>query len=297
MCNKDVAMNNNVLLFGKNSNIGSAIAKYLLSEGLIVRSFDSKDCDFLDKDGSSDFFKGLPAGPCTIVFLSVISKWLRNDYVSFLENVAIVNNFIQAQTQVNVKSIIYFSSVDVYGVSPELPVTEKTAIDPDTWFGLAKYCCEHEFKLSPLIKCPVTILRIPGVYGNPHNDRSAISRLINDAVDKKEVTIFGSGKILRDYVHAQDISSIVKYFIQKPFSGVLNLVTGKSSSLLEIVELIRQKVAGSFKIVHTAPDSGREFDLKFDNSKLMALVPEFRFMNLDKGMQSYLLQPAQKEKM
>lgn len=296
MHNKDVNNSGEVILFGKNSNIGSAIVKSFKKDGVKSRAFGSAGCDFMNKAQCIDFAKNLSAGPCAIVLLSVISKWLRNTYGSMLENIALVNNFIEAQSHIDTRHIIYFSSVDVYGASPKLPISEETKIDPDSWFGLAKYCCEWELTHSPLVKCPVTILRIPGAYGNPHNDRSAISKFIADAKDKGRVEVSGSGKILRDYIHTQDVARIVRLLVKRPYNGTINLVTGRSNSLLEIVEIIRKVMPEQFKVAHRPSDIEREFDLSFDISRLKSLFPDFKFTNLENGIRAYLREAELMEK-
>jgi len=287
--NQDVNIPEEIIVFGKNSNIGSAIVKSLgAQEGIKLLSFGFQDCDFLNAKECVSFFKKLPPRPFTIIFLSVISKWLRNNYESFLENIALVNNFIQAQSYINARQIIYFSSVDVYGTAPALTISEETKIEPDSWFGLAKYCCEWELGHSPLIKCPLTVLRIPGVYGNPLNDRSAISKFISDIKNKGCVEISGPGKILRDYIHTQDVAKMIKLLMQKRYDGTLNLVTGKSKSLLEIIEIIRRLIPDKFEVIHKASDLEREFNLSFNVGKLKLLFPKFKFTDLENGIRAYL---------
>ena len=285
-----------VIIFGKNSSIGSAIVKSLEGDSKKIRSFGSEECDFLNREQCISFFKNLSQEPCAIIFLSVISKWLRNNYESLLENITMINNLIEAQSHINVKHIIYFSSVDVYGASPALPITEETKIDPDSWFGLAKYCCEWELEHSPLIRRPLTILRIPGVYGNPRSDRSAIGKFVSDIRNNSRLVIFGSGLVLRDYIHIKDVAGMIKLLIQRPHDGTLNLATGSSNSLLEIVEIIKQAFPEHFEVVHKPSDLEREFNLIFNIGKLKLLFPEFRFTNLEDGMRSYMHEVSLKER-
>lgn len=277
-----------ITIFGKSSNIGSTLLELFGREYKKLTSFSSRDCNFLNREQCIKFFKNLGAEPQSIIFLATVNKLLRNDYQSFLDNVAIVKNFIEAQSYVNTKHIIYFSSVDVYGMSPALPVTEETKVNPDSWYGLAKYCSEWMLEHSPNIKCPVTILRFPGVYGSLHNDRSAIGKIISDVKEKKRATIHGSGSVLRDYVHAQDVADIVKWFIKKPYPGTLNVATGSSKAVSEIVNVIRTAASYKFDIVHESSMLEREFDFKFDISKLKRIFPELKFTDLESGISSYL---------
>ena len=277
-----------VIIFGKNGNIGSALVKSFRGEDLKLHAFGSKECNFLDAEECNNFFTNLTSKPCSVIFLAAVNKLLRNDYQSFLDNIAMVNNFVEAQSRLNIKRIIYFSSVDVYGTAPDLPVSEDTKINPDLWYGLSKYCCELILLRSPLVKCPVTILRLPGVYGSTHNDRSAIGKFICDIRDKGQAVIYGSGSILRDYLHVDDVSTIVKLLIQKPHNGILNLATGSSKSLLEIVKIMERVFPSNFEVIHKAADLEREFNFKFDISKIKSLFPEIEFKDLEEGIRSYL---------
>lgn len=277
-----------VIIFGSNGNIGSAIVKLLKRDGVKLSSFGLKECNFMDRKQSMGFFKNLSSEPCSIVFLAVINKSLRNDYQSFLDNITMVSNFIEAQSQINVRQITYFSSVDVYGTAPDLPISEKTKINPDSWYGLSKYCCEWALEHSPLIRCPLLILRLPGVYGNSYNDRSVIGKFLSDIRDKGQVTICGSGAILRDYIHVQDVSAVVKLLIKNPCNGILNLATGSSKSLLEIVRAMQNVFPERFEVIHKSADIEREFNLRFDISKIKSLFPEFKFTELEDGIRAYL---------
>ena len=297
MRNKNVGTPQEVIVFGKNSNIGSEIVEHLKDRRINVRAFGSRECDFLNRAKCRAFFRKLPPKAYSIVLLSVVSKWLRNDRSAFFDNISLVGNFIEAQAQINVRQIIYFSSVDVYGAAPALPISERTDIDPDTWFGLAKYCCEWEFSHSPLVQCPVTILRIPGAYGNPHNDRSAIGKFLKGILNNGRVEIYGSGSTQRDYIHTRDIARVIELLVEKPYKGTLNLTTGCSYSLSRIVDTMKRSAGRRFEIVHKPPERQRDFDLKFDVSRLKGVFPGLRFISLKKGIGLYLERIGSKERM
>ena len=77
---------------------------------------------------------------------------------------------------VEIRSFISVPS-DVYGRSPELPMSETTSLDPDTWYGLSKSTSEWIVREESNANCPTCILRLPGIFGRSPKDRSVIGRI------------------------------------------------------------------------------------------------------------------------
>jgi UDP-glucose 4-epimerase len=281
-------MEENLLIVGKNSYIGRYLTEYAIALGVDTISLSSKDCDFLKADEVSSFFNSLGSRCYTVVFLAIVNKSVANSFQSFIHNIEMVKNLIGSHKFANIESIIYFGSVDVYGRKPVLPITEQSKIDPDSWYGLAKYACEWMFTSSGEVDCPVTILRLPGIYGCSHNDKSVIGRMVSSIRNEQRVIIRGSGRVLRDYVYINDLCRLLQLLIPLRHHGVLNVATGESRSILEIAKLIGSVLRAEFDIVHEAVDEERDFDLAFDIHTLASLVPAFRFSSMAAGIRSYL---------
>ncbi len=171
----------------------------------------------------------------------------------------------------------------MYGV-PALPITEQSPINPDTWYGLAKYACEWTLMSSGEVNCPVTILRIPGVYGCLPNDKSVIGTMVGSVLRENRVIINGSGNVLRDYVYVGDLCRLLEVLVPLRFQGVLNAVAGHSRSISDIARLIGKVSGRDIDIVFNPPDPSRHFDLVFDNRLLRRLVPEFHFSDISVGI-------------
>jgi nucleoside-diphosphate-sugar epimerase len=276
-----------LVIVGRNSYIGNFFAGYAAARGADVIAVSSADCNFLEAGQVARFFAALGDEPCTIVALAVINKSVENTYRSHLQNLTIVRNLIDGHRLAHVESMVWFSSVDVYGVRPPLPITEETPVAPDTWYGLAKYSGEWMLGCSGEVACPVTILRIPGIYGPAPNDRSVIGRMVAGIRERRRVVIRGSGRSLRDYVHVGDVAALLEQLIPLRHHGVLNVATGESRTILEIADLLRDVLREEFEIVRGEADREREFDLVFDNRRLTALLPDFQFADIASGVASY----------
>jgi UDP-glucose 4-epimerase len=278
----------NVLVVGKNSYVGDFLCRHFSAQGATVSAVGSADCNFLDAAQVHELFKSLGEKPITILFLAVINKPVQNSYSAFLENIQMVWNLVSNAVDANVESLIYFSSVDVYGRSPTLPMNEATSLDPDSWYGLAKSTSEWIVREELGSKIPTCILRIPGIFGASRNDRSVIGQLIASIRHEGKVLLHGDGQTLRDYVFAPDLCCVVERLVARKVTGTFNLATGKSVSLLQILETIREVLGVDFEVIRLPANAERNFDMRYDTAKLSAALGEFEFTPLSAGIRSYL---------
>ena len=277
-----------VLIVGKNSYIGEFLCRHFAAQGASVLAVGSSDCNFLDAAQVHDLFKTLGQKPFTILFLAVVNKKVRNSYSAFLDNVQMTWNLVSAAREANIESLIYFSSVDVYGRSPKLPMSETTSLNPDTWYGLSKSTGEWIVRAELSSKCPTCILRIPGIFGASKNDRSVVGQLVSSIRQESKAYIDGDGGILRDYVFAPDLCRAVERLAARKVNGAFNLATGKSVSLLQILETIREILGVDFEVVHLPAGEERSFDMRYDTAKLSTALGQFDFSPLSAGVRSYL---------
>lgn len=278
----------NVLIVGKNSYVGEFLCQHFASKGARLTAVGSSDCNFLEPESVQHLFQTLGREPLTVLFLAVVNKDVRNSYFALLDNVKMAWNLVSSAREANVESLTYFSSVDVYGRSPTLPMTEATSLDPDTWYGLSKSTCEWIVREELQSKCPTCILRIPGIFGLSRNDRSVIGRFVSSIRQEGKVYLHGDGKVLRDFVFAPDLCRVIERLISRKASGTYNVATGTSHSLLQILEKIRRTLEIDFEIVHLPANPERNFDMCFDTTKLSAALGEFEFLPLDATIRQYL---------
>lgn len=278
----------NVLIVGKNSYVGEFLCGHFIAQGAHLATVGSSDCNFLEAEQVREFFKALPREPLTVLFLAVVNKNIRNSYSAFLENVQMAWNLVSNLRDVSVESLIYFSSVDVYGRSPKLPMSEATSLDPDTWYGLSKSTSEWIVREESNPNCATCILRLPGIFGHSPKDRSVIGRLISSIREEGKVYIDGDGGVLRDYVFAPDLCRVVERLVTRKVSGTFNLATGTSMPLRQIVATIRETLAVDFEVAHLPANVERNFDMCYDTARLSAALGEFDFSPLQAGIRSYL---------
>jgi len=94
--------------------------------------------------------------------------------------------------------------------------------------------------------------------------------------------------VLRDYVFAPDLCAVVERLVTRRASGIFNVATGTTVSLLQILEAIRETLGVDFEVIHLPANAERCFDMRYDTSKLSAAIGKFDFSPLTAGIRSYL---------
>ncbi|MEO2069522.1 MAG: NAD-dependent epimerase/dehydratase family protein [Desulfurobacteriaceae bacterium] len=190
---------------------------------------------------------------------------------------------LEVSKKFNVKKFIFASSAAVYGDNEDLPKKEDMAVNPTTPYGVDKFASErYVVNAYRLYGLNTTALRFFNVYGERQNPSSPYSGVISIFVDrvlsfqrgkKTTIEIFGDGNQTRDFIYVKDVvKSILLVSEREETAGeVYNVGTGKETSLLDLVETLKE-ISGKFPNVRFLPQ--RKGDIKrsvADISKLKSL--------------------------
>jgi nucleoside-diphosphate-sugar epimerase len=262
-----------MLIFGHTGLIGKVLHQQAQIKGFDVIGASSKEVNLCDPFAVKRFFEFLHSA-YSVVVCAVRNKKFCNDALCLSENVAMVRNIIQFGHN-KIKSLIYLSSVDVYGRNPALPITEKTKIEPQSLYALSKLAAEYTLFFE-LESFPITIFRLPGIYGREDGDRSIIGRFYKQNIEIGEITIFSN--VLRDYVYVDDLCDLIFENMMSPCQGIFNVATGESLLLEHIARLIIKASHTRSKIIFI-PEKASETetgDLKYDTAFLREHYPNWK---------------------
>ncbi len=271
-----------VVVIGASGFIGGGLARHLQQAGYEVRGFSSRDCDLLSPR-CEDHLRAL--GQCTFVFCAGIGRSAADDYASLQKNLQMVHNFCRALDRQNAGSVVFLSSADVYGLPPaSLPIDEHTLPLPTSYYGAGKLAAESLLRIS--LDCPVTLLRLPGVFGVGDGGSSVVARLARQ-VAAGEVVLSAGGAVKRDFLPLHFLLRLIEAFIERPYHGVVNAATGRSLSIREVVNLLAAELHAQFVVRETAADRGRCFDLVFNTEKVRSLAPRVDVPSLRESIRGY----------
>jgi UDP-glucose 4-epimerase len=105
--------------------------------------------------------------------------------------------------------VVYASTRQIYGKPEFLPVTEQHLVRPTDVNGINKAAGEYyHLVYNNVFGIRATSLRLTNVYGPrqllKHNRQGFIAWFIRLALEDKEISIFGDGSQVRDFVYVDD---------------------------------------------------------------------------------------------
>jgi UDP-glucose 4-epimerase len=211
-------------------------------------------------------------------------------------NVAGFMNVLDSARRHNVAKFVYASSAAVYGVPMILPLTEKSNTVPISPYGLEKLINDQYANLyNSLYGISSIGMRYFNVYGDRQDPASSysgvISRFIDAAVKGKVITVYGDGLQTRDFIHVSDIAKVNFAALQSSAIGVLNVATGSSVTLLELVSSIEDSLGRKLQIKFS---EAREGDIKksiTDTANLQSMLKIGEMTTISQGLKQ-LIAPA-----
>ena len=256
------------------------------------------EADLSKQNSHIDLSKYLTSD-CIVVMCAGVKKQLGDNIDIFEKNLIIINNFIRAVISKSPKKIIFFSSASVYGedVIHTKKITENTSVVNKSFYGMGKYMSELLLtNVCKKLKIELVILRPPLVYG--HGDLSfgyGPTGFLRKALDEDEISMWGDGTELREFIYINDVVDIVKILINSEFHGVLNLVSGVSYNYLDITRIIRDILNLDLK-VSSRTRSKEKVNNVFSNASIKNVTNDFCFTGLDSGIRMMHESMRQKNK-
>lgn len=242
--------------------VGAAIWRALENKGyknLIGKS--SKDLDLREQSAVRSFYKSYK--PEVVIDAAArVGGILANNnypYQFLMENMLIQNNLIDGALHNGCRKFIFLGSSCIYPKLAPQPLKEEylltAPLEPtNEWYALAKIsgvkACEAIRKQYGKDFVSLMPTNLYGPYDNFDLETShvlpAMMRKFHEAKENGHapVTLWGSGKPKREFLHVDDMAEAVVFAMENSFKDNLyNVGTGKDLSIRDLAELI-QKVVG-----------------------------------------------------
>jgi len=186
-------------------------------------------------------------------------------------NVYPLNKALSYFSKRKLKKFICFTTILLYDQTRlSLPVGENQNINPYVnKYVFSKYLSEQIINFYSN-KIPSIIVRLSNIYGYTRLRRpDLIPTIMQDIFEKETITIWNDTP-KRDFIFTEDAADAVLKLIESDFKGIINLGSGKMSSLKEICEIIKE-LSGK-KIISENKKVSGPMEFNTDISKIIEIT-------------------------
>ena len=151
-------------------------------------------------------------------------------------------NVLEAAREVGARVLFASSGGALYGRDAPVPSPEDVPPQPESPYGIAKYCAEQYIGLyNRLHGTRHSVLRLANVYGprqDPGGDAGVIPIFCSAALAGRDASVYGDGSQTRDYVYVGDVVRAFLAAADTGQPGNWNIGTGVETSVLDLVRII-----------------------------------------------------------
>jgi GDP-L-fucose synthase len=217
----------------------------------------------------------------------------------FYDNIMMNTNVIEGARLTGVKNLVSFLSTCVFPDRVEYPLTEsKIHLGPPHFsndaYAYAKrmadiqirsYNEQYGLNYKSVIPC--------NIYGpndnydivNGHVLPSLIHKCYLARENNTPLTIWGSGKPLREFIFSKDVAKLTEWVLYNYNENEpIILSTSEEISIMDIVDIIVELMNFKGDIIFDSSKPDGQFRKPSDNSKIKNYLPDFKFTPLYDGL-------------
>ncbi|MDD3106705.1 MAG: dTDP-glucose 4,6-dehydratase [Bacilli bacterium] len=220
---------------------------------------------------------------------SHVDRSIENPEVFLKTNILGTQVLMDACRKYGIKRYHQVSTDEVYGDlpldRPDLLFTEDTPIQTSSPYSASKASADllvqAYYKTYGL---PISISRCSNNYGPYHFPEKLIPLMIANALNNKQLPVYGEGINVRDWLYVEDHCKAIDLIIHKGRNGeVYNIGGHNEMKNIDIVKLICNELGKSEELITYVKDrKGHDMRYAIDPSKIyeeLGWLPETKFQD------------------
>jgi UDP-glucose 4-epimerase len=247
---EDLVVVDNMFL-GKDSNLKDAKKNY---DGLTVYKKDAAQFETMKKIFEKH-------GTDVVFDLAVIPlpASLEKPLFCMNENIGITSTISELQRLDYFKTLVHFSSSEVYGTALYAPMDEKHPLEATTPYAASKAAGDMVVQsYRRTFNMDSAIVRPFNNFGPRQNEKSyagVIPLTIKRIMNGESPIIFGDGNQTRDYIYVTETArmAIEVYKNEVTRGKIINIASGKETSILFLIKEIMNIMGCDSDIVFEKP--------------------------------------------
>ena len=238
--------------------------------------------DIADREVLEAAFDGGFDGVVHLAAVTSVLRSMEHPELTFRTNVEGTHAVLEAARAAGARSLVFASTNAVTGPMQAPAITEAATLAPLTPYGATKAAGEmlmSAYTASYGLRC--VPIRLTNVYGPGMQAKdSIVARLMRAIRLGRTFEIYGDGTQVRDYVHAADVTTAVRLGLSDDqWDGPVVIGTGRSLSVLEVLDAVRAVTGAEFDVTHGPGRPGEMPAVIVDSSRAQAAgwTPQFTF--------------------
>lgn len=260
-----------IWIAGHTGMVGQALCKKLA--GFDVITVTRKNLDLRDERAVNKWMQEYR--PSVIILAAArvggIKANAENPVAFLLDNLKIQNSVLQAAAQNGVKRLLFLGSACSYPRKAEMPIKEKFLMqgEPEPtniWYATAKIAgiklaqaLRQENKLDTIVAMPTNAYGPGDNFSEEGHVIPALIKRFDKAYksNKKKVTIWGTGKPLREFLYVDDLAEALIFLLKNYHSSEpINVGSSTEISIFELAKLVANitNFKGNIEMDASKPD-------------------------------------------
>jgi len=180
---------------------------------------------------------------------------------------------LEAARDKKLERFIQISTDEVYGaLGPEGKFTEETPLSPNSPYSASKAAADHLVKaFGHTWGVKYNITRCSNNYGPYQFPEKLIPLMINNALNDKQLPVYGDGLYVRDWLYVYDHCTAIWQVLEKAPPGEIYNIGGCSEKAnLEVIDVILKRLDKSKSLIkHVTDRPGHDRRYAIDASKII----------------------------
>jgi dTDP-glucose 4,6-dehydratase len=180
---------------------------------------------------------------------------------------------LQAARDKNIVRFVQVSTDEVYGsLGPEGKFTEETPLSPNSPYSASKAAADHLVKaFGHTFGLKWNITRCSNNYGQYQFPEKMIPLMINNALNDKDLPVYGDGLYVRDWLYVIDhCTAIWKVLTEAEPNEVFNIGGCNEKANLEVIGIILERLGKPKSLIkHVKDRPGHDRRYAIDASRMI----------------------------
>ena len=217
----------------------------------------------------------------------------------FFDNIMMNTNVLEVSRLMGVKKVVSFLSTCIFPDKVQYPLTEdkihlgKPHYSNDAYayskrmLDVQSRAYKEQYGLNYITVIPTNVYGPKDNFDikNGHVIPSLIHKCYISKKNKVPFEVWGSGKPLREFVHAKDIANLTEWALDNYIEDEPIIFSNSNEVTIEYIsELIAKEFnyEDNIKFLSNKPDG--QFRKPSDNSKLKKYLPNYKFISIEDGI-------------